>query len=174
MSNLRESDASHKRAQRFAKKLEKQGKPEKADDALKIAFNKEVVRAKGKNPNPGPATTKLYDRIKTPKTKGQGSFLKMSQSVKESVFNTYRNLAVALLEGRWNTRHLSPADRTARAESDTSHEAPFDKRGIKHVKRREKRLARRSALARESEDQNQRYDDESDGRDYMKDQARKK
>ena len=74
----------------------------------------------------------------------------MSQSVEESVFNTYRNLAVALLEGRWNTRHLSPADRTARAESDTSHEAPFDKRGTTHVERRKKRLARRSQLARDA------------------------
>ena len=87
----------------------------------------------------------------------------MSQSVEESVFNVYRNLAVALLEGRWNTRHLSPADRTARAESDTSHEAPFDKRGKMHVKRRKKRLARRSELAREAEAENKAYDDESDG-----------
>ncbi len=121
----------------------------------------------------------------------------MSQSVEESVFNVYRNLAYCLLEGTWNTRHLSPADRTARAEADYEKGTPYVKKlkerdpktGRKiipldpaHVKRREKRLALRRKLARKAEDEaearanaeNKAYDDESDGRDYMKDQARKK
>ena len=71
-------------------------------------------------------------------------------SVKESKFNAYRNLANSLLEGRWNTKHLSPEDRADRTSSDTSHEAPFDKRGTTHVERRKKRLARRSQLARDA------------------------
>jgi hypothetical protein len=41
-------------------------------------------------------------------------------------------------------------DAQARRESDTQREAPFDKRGPAHVKRREDRLAKRSALGRQA------------------------
>jgi hypothetical protein len=85
-------------------------------------------------------------------------------SVEESKFNAYRNLANSLLEGHWNTKHLSPEDRADRTSSDTSHEAPFDKRGTTHVKRREKRLARRSQLARDAAAESEAVGDEADAR----------
>ena len=168
---IQESDASWARAKRRAKRLEKLGKGWEADQTTNKAFKKEVVR---KHQNPKTRTKRvknLYRDIKTPSTDGQGSFSKMEQrskSVQESVFNTYRNLAIALLEGRWNTRHLSPEDRADRASSDTSHEAPFDKRGKKHVKRREGRLAKRSKLARAAAE-SKAADDEADARDISAD-----
>ena len=172
---IQESDASWARAKRRAKRLEKLGKGWEADNTTNKAFKQEVVR---RHQNPETRTKRvgnLYRDIETPSTNGQGSFLKMvqrSKAVQESVFNTYRNLAIALLEGRWNTRHLSPEDRADRASSDTSHEAPFDKRGKKHVKRREKRLAKRSALARRAAAESKAADDEADARDVSADMRR--
>jgi hypothetical protein len=169
---LSESKASHERAQRVAKNLD----PEEAAKVKDKAFNQEVERAdrvrrkreaearrkaeeEGIEYTPKPtATERMKKRIRTPKTNGQGSFLRMSQSVKESVFNTYRNLAYCLLENEvelkgpyWNTSKLSPEERADRAGEDTQRNFQNDVRGKKHVKRREKRLARRSELAREAE-----------------------
>ena len=89
--------------------------------------------------------------------------------MKEGLFNSYRNIANVLLEGDWNTRHFSPQERVDRAESDTQREAPFDKRGKKHVKLRQKRLALRSALARAALENSKKIDAMADNRDMADD-----
>jgi hypothetical protein len=175
---IEESDASWNRAQRIAKKLRAQGDEEGANRVIDNELNKEtyrraVVARNNAIKNPGvPAyldyeaeTAKRVQAIPRPPKK------RMSQSVKEGLFNSYRNIANVLLEGDWNTRHLSPQERVDRAESDTQREAPFDKRGKKHVELRKKRLARRSALARAALAKSEKVDAMADNIDIAKDMS---
>ena len=72
----------------------------------------------------------------------------MMEAVKAE--GSWHRIAYVIEQNRWTSRKpgVDPEDAQARRESDTQHEAPFDKRGKAHVKRREDRLAQRSALGR--------------------------
>ena len=74
----------------------------------------------------------------------------MMEAVKAE--GSWHRIAYVIEQNRWTSRKpgVDAEDAQARRESDTQREAPFDKRGPEHVKKRTERLAKRSALGRQA------------------------
>ena len=173
---IEESDASWNRAKRVAKARSKQGDKKGADQAIDNALNKETYRratvAKKKAiENPGvkgyldheAKTARRVRDIPRPATRGQGSFERMSQSVKEGLFNSYRLIGSIILEMRHGTKFTSYGRRRTRAERTAEREERAAA-GSRNPERA-KRLKDASARARDLEAEGKQADNQSAGRD---------
>jgi hypothetical protein len=175
---IEESDASWNRAKRVAKARSKQGDKKGADQAIDNALYKETYRRatvakKNAIKNPGvkgyldheAKTARRVRDIPRPATRGQGSFERMSQSVKEGLFNSYRFVGSIILEMRM--RHGTKFTSYGRQRTDAERTAEREERAAagSRTPKRAARLKDASAIARRREAEGKQADDQSAGRD---------